>query len=236
MIKTIVGNIRKGKTSFLVCSALKNCLNTEKLTKFKKTKNKLINEGFKINGKNDYGLYTCPSLEISFKDGHYINFSGVKINVKDLYINSGIYILPNSTIAIEEGQRYFPCREFSKFSTLQALFFQTSGHYGIDIFIDTQDITNLDKNIRNITQIVDIKSFEIYNKLNKKINIANQSNFNYIVYTVIEYDNITDYLNRKNGSTKKYKFFINPFECYNSFNQDRDFYPADKEKNSICIY
>lgn len=236
MIKTIVGNIRKGKTSFLVCSVLKNCLNAEKLTKFKKSKNKLINEGYKINTKNEYGLYVCPSLDISFKDNHYISFSGVKIDVKNLYLASGLYILPNSTIAIEEGQRYFPCREFSKFSTLQSLFFQTSGHYGIDIFIDTQDITNLDKNIRNITEIVDIKSFEIYNKLNKKINIANQNNFNFIVYNVVEYDNITDYLNRKNGNNKKYKFYINPFECYNSFNQDKAFYPEEKEKNTICIY
>lgn len=236
MIKTIVGNIRKGKTSFLVCSALKNALNAEKITKFKKTCKKLKNNGFLVNEKNIFGLYSCDTLNINYNDNNFINFSSVKIDVKRLFLGSGLFILPHSTIAIEEGQRFFPCREFSKFSTMQALFFQTSGHYGIDIFIDTQDITNLDKNIRNITEIVEIKSFEIFNKLNQKINIANQNNFNFIVYTVIEYDNVNDYLNKKNGSTKKYKFFINPFQCYNSFNQDKLFLPDEKEKNTICIY
>lgn len=228
MINTIIGNIRKGKTSFLVCSALKNSLNAEKLTKFKKNKIKLINEGFTMPQNNEFGLYSCNTLEINYNDYKYINFKSVKIDVKRLFLGSGLYILPNSTIAIEEAQRYYQCREFTKFSTLQALFFQTSGHYGIDIFLDTQDITNLDKNIRNITQITEIKRFEIYNKNNTLINIANQNNFYKIVYYVKEFNNIIDYGNGKNETEKKYTFYINPFICYNSFNQDKTFYPEDK--------
>lgn len=228
MIKTIVGNIRKGKTSFLVCSVLKNCLNTEKLAKYKKSNQKLILDGFKLSKKNEFGLYSCSTLNIEYNDSHLIDLKSVKIDVKKLYLNSGLYIRPQSTIAIEEAQRFFPCREFSKFTTLQSLFFQTSGHYGLDIFLDTQDLTNLDKNIRNITQIVDIKSFEIYNKLGNRINIANQNNFNKIIYYVIEYDNIQDYTAKKSGINKKYTFYINPFLCYNSFNQDKAFYPTDK--------
>ena len=47
MINCIVGNIRKGKTSFLVCSVLKNCLSAEKLSNFKKSKQNLINNSIK---------------------------------------------------------------------------------------------------------------------------------------------------------------------------------------------
>lgn len=227
MINCIVGNIRKGKTSFLVCSVLKNCLSAEKLSNFKKSKQNLINNGFKISEKNAFGLYSCDTLNIEYNDYNYINFKSVKIDVKKLYLNSGLYILPHSTISIEEAQRFFPCREFSKFSTLQSLFFQTSGHYNIDIYLDTQDITNIDKNIRNISRITDIKKFDIYNTKNNIVNVA-KNDFFKIVYYVIEYDNITDYTNKKNGENKKYTFYINPFSCYNSFNKDKLFFPTDK--------
>ena len=88
-------------------------------------------------------------------------------------------------------------------------------------------IINFDKNIRNISRITDIKKFDIYNTKNNIVNVA-KNDFFKIVYYVIEYDNITDYTNKKNGENKKYTFYINPFSCYNSFNKDKLFFPTDK--------
>lgn len=224
MIKAFIGDIRVGKTSLMVLTALSTALSPQKRAKRDAETNRLIKRGYAVK-KENYGLYS--NLSINYDDGRYIKFNSINIEPKKLYIGSDQYIRAHSTIAIEEVQRYFPCREFSKFTTAQSLYFQTSGHYGIDIYLDTQDITNVDKNVRNLCKICYVRRREIYNVRGALISTATPLNFGNIKFYVTEYDNLRQFEAGKSAAEKKIEYSINPFELYNSFSRDPEFYPAD---------
>ena len=227
MICLFCGQIRKGKTSLMTYCGIRNAQDTEKRQKMRAACKSLAARGFKVS-TDKYALYSDYNI-------HYDNYHGEIINaqkINPLDIGSTLFIRPHSTLLISETQGYFNARRALTFTPKQALFFQTSGHFGVDIFLDCQDIETVDKTIRNLATIIEVKEKKIFDKAGKLTDYADARNFSRIEWKVIEYSGAL-FFDKQKGKEKIYKSNFNVFDCYNSFERFDNFLPI--EKNQIII-
>lgn len=226
MITVITGKIRAGKTSFMTAKAIENAQDPEKRGRMLLEVSKLRQRGYAVT-EAKHALYA--NYNIKYDNHRGIVFEAVKIDPRRLLIgdkdkkNKPAFVRPYSTIAISEAQTYFNARTFQKFTPEQARFFQTSGHFGVDIMLDTQDIETLDKTIRGLCDIYEIKERRIFNDRGREVQKAEPRDVSKIVFYY-------DYYQNQNGAPKpgSYTIDFNVYECYNSFENYNDYLPENK--------
>lgn len=228
MITAITGKIRVGKTSFMTAKAVLNALDPEKRSKMLLEVSKLRARGYTVT-ENKFALYANYGITHDTHRGTV--FSAVRIDPLKLAIRSRAakaqqditYIRPHCTIAIAEAQTYFNARTFQKFTPEQARFFQTSGHFGVDMYLDTQDFETLDKTIRGLCDIYHINERRIFDDKGRQVNRAEPRNVSRIIWYY-------DYYQNENGAPKPGSFEIdfNVYEDYNSFECYEDYLPENK--------
>lgn len=205
----------------MTAKAIENAQDPEKRGKMLLEVAKLRNRGFTVTDA-PHALYA--NYNINFDNHRGITLKSTRIDPRALLIGSrAAFIRPFSTIAIPEAQTYFNARAFQKFTPEQARFFQTSGHFGIDIMLDTQDLETLDKTIRGLCEIYEIKERKIYNDRGKEVERAEPRDVSKIEFYY-------NYFQSQNGAPKAgmYTIDFNVYECYNSFENYEDYLPVDK--------
>lgn len=222
MLTVITGKIRIGKTSFMTAKAIERARNTAKRLEMRRAVSELKRKGFNVSTA-DYALYA--NYRIKFDDHRGATFESERIEPKRLFIgDNATFIRPFSVLAISEAQTYFNARHFQTFTAEQARFFQTSGHFGVDILLDTQDIDTLDKTLRGLCEIYEIKSRTIYDNRGRVTERAEPRDVSRIVFKY-------SYRNDVNARAQHGTYIIdyNVFECYNSYECYNDYLPADKK-------
>lgn len=226
MITVICGKIRVGKTSFMTAKAIEAARGGEKRREMLNAVAHLKKSGFAVSTA-DYALYS--NYAIKFDNHRGENLQSIRIDPHKLFIgDEATYIRPYSVIAISEAQTYFNARNFQKFSAEQARFFQTSGHFGVDIMLDTQDIETLDKTLRGLCEIYEITERRIYNNRGQPVETAEHRDVSKITFKYLYREDIT-----AKPRSGVYTIDYNVYECYNSFDNYRDYLPADKKKGII---
>lgn len=227
MIKLFCGDIRAGKTSLLTYLGIMNALNPEKRAKMRAACKSLSARGFAVSAEK-YALY--GDFSVTYDNMHGDVLKSRVIN--PLEIGKTVFIRPHSTLLISEFQSYFNARRSMALEPKQALFFQTSGHFGVDLFLDCQDIDNVDKVIRNISHIIKVHKRTVYDGRGHICEWANSRNFSKIVWDITEYDSAAEF-DRNKGKNKTIISKFNIYDCYNSFERFDNFLPPDT--NEIII-
>ncbi|MCL2850875.1 MAG: hypothetical protein FWE01_00750 [Firmicutes bacterium] len=126
--------------------------------------------GFKLDVPHQHCVYA--NFEIIGKKWRFTSRQAYDLEPDKLALydkedpNKDIHFLPPySTLFITEGQDFFDSRNYTKFTRAQSSFFEQHGHNHLDIYIDVQRYDLIDKNIRNLAQIIEIQSKEtLYNE------------------------------------------------------------------------
>ena len=168
---------------------------------------------FYVKGKKlrcrDREVWNVEPQHIGFVDMHGSNYTH--------------FIPPHSVICITEGQEFFDSRRYKDFKPTQSRFFERHRHIGYDIFIDVQRYDLIDKNIRELAEIIEIQGKrDIRDKFGK---ISHQ------VWTVRKFATCQGYDNyRQSGKVLKnykqetIKSNCNVHRLYNSQGCEPDFY------------
>jgi len=208
----------------MTAKAIERAQNAEKRQKMLLQCNTLRKQGFRVSG-DLYALYS--DYKIKFDNHRGIKFESTRIN--PAYICLGeTFLRPYSTLCISEAQTYFNARTFQKFTTEQARFFQTSGHFGVDIYLDTQDIDTIDKTIRNLCEIYEIKERVIINNRGREIDYVEDDRD--VKKIIFKYEYRQDIFAKPDRG--KFEIDYNVFDCYNSFENFNDYLP---EKGGTII-
>lgn len=223
MIKLYCGDIRAGKTSLMTYQGILNALNAEKRAKMRAACKSLSARGFAVCA-DKYALYA--DYNIVYDNMHGDVLRAQKIN--PLEIGRSVFIRPHSTLLISEFQGYFNARRSMSLEPKTALFFQTSGHFGVDLYLDCQDIDNVDKVIRNISHITKVHNRTVYDARGKVTDYADARNFSRIIWNITEYENAAEFDGGK-GHNKTITADFNIFDCYNSFERFDNFLPTNKD-------
>lgn len=224
MISCITGKIRVGKTSFMTATAILNALDRAKSAERRRAVSVLKRQGYAVSAA-DFALYSNYPVAYRERD---IVLNSIKIDPRRLSIAGGQYLRPHSTLAISEAQTYFNARAFQSFTPEQARFFQTSGHFGIDIYLDTQDIETVDKVIRGLCDVYEIQSRTIYDNAGRKVERAEPRNVSRIVFNYLYFSDVS-----AKPRSESLSIPFNVFECYDPFACYYDYLPADKKGSII---
>ena len=223
MIYLFCGDIRAGKTSLLTYLGILNALNAEKRAKMRAACKSLIADGFDVSTEK-YALYA--DFNVTYDNMHGDILRAKKID--PLEIGSSVFIRPHSTLLISESQGYFNARRSMFMTPKQALFFQTSGHFGVDIYLDCQDIENVDKVVRNISKIIQVHGRTVYDGRGRVTSWADSRDFTKIVWNITEYESAAAF-DKGKGRARSIVSPFNIFDCYNSFERFNNFLPDKKE-------
>lgn len=222
MLTIVIGEIRVGKSAYMTARGIEKAKDREKTKKRYLSILDLKHNGYKFS-ENKYALYSDYSINFkNYKD----DIKSVIIDPKKLF-SGDLFLQPHSTMCIQEGQIYFNSRAWQSFGPDQSRFFQTSGHFGIDIFIDTQDVDNIDKTIRQISKIILIKKRIVYDEYGHIVEKARTHFVSKITWQTIEYETYNKYLAGK-GKKRDYSINYNIYDCYNPFERFKDYLPKDK--------
>lgn len=227
MIYLFCGDIRAGKTSLLTYLGILNALNAEKRAKMRAACKSLIADGFDVSTEK-YALYA--DFNVLYDNMHGDILRAVK--VAPLEIGKTVFIRPHSTLLISEFQSYYSARRSMALDPRTALFFQTSGHFGVDLFLDCQDIDNVDKVIRNISKIIQVHRRTVYDGRGRVTSWADSRDFTKIVWDITEYENAAAF-DKGKGRARSITSNFNVFDCYNSFERFNNFLPPDKGKKLV---
>ncbi|MDE7440055.1 MAG: hypothetical protein K2N23_06075 [Clostridia bacterium] len=143
-------------------------------------------------------------------------------------------IFPYGELHITEGQRYWDSRESATMPDYVSRWFETHGHYWLDIFIDVQRGKLIDLNIRELAK----KIIEVQRLVNVK------DAYGRILQTTWycrEFDNSQDYETYIEGGNARYRETSythegNIFKCYNSRSCKEDFVPSEEENFTLLEY
>ena len=237
MITIIFGPPRIGKTAFLV-----HQLN---LAAFDYERNRAMQRVIEEKNKNGFNL-TVPThsvsanFDVTFREYGYRERKARYINPYRLgFANDKVrthFTLPYETIGIMEAQKYFNSRSYKDFKDWQSRFYEQHGHNNINILLDTQRPGLIDKNIRELSNFVEIRELNVKKNRNGK--------FDCIVWKIRTIDNyglLEKYLasGKKDRSCfKEGKVFseINVFELYDSYNCEPKFYEGHMDEDFDIKY
>lgn len=143
-------------------------------------------------------------------------------------------ILPYSELHITEGQRYWDSRESATMPDYVSRWFETHGHFWLDIFIDVQRGKLIDLNIRELAK----KIIEVQKMVNEK------DAYGRILQTTWHcrvFDNSQDYETYIEGGKARYRDTTythegDIFKCYNSRSCKEDFVPSEEENFTLLEY
>lgn len=96
------------------------------------------------SGKSAFGLSPRGRVFSSFPLPHCYKLVPEKLGFIDI---------SNATLLIDEVSTYWDNRNFQNFLSETMMYFKLSRHYGIDIAIASQSVTDADKKIRQLVQM-----------------------------------------------------------------------------------
>ncbi len=144
------------------------------------------------------------------------------------------YIPPYSELHITEGQRYWDSRESATMPDNVSRWFETHGHFWLDVFIDVQRGKLIDLNIRELAKRI----IEVQRMVNVKDAYGRilQS-----TWYCREFDNSQDYETYMSGGNARYRETSythegNIFKCYNSRSCKDDFVPSEENDFTLLEY
>lgn len=177
-------------------------------------------------------IYT--NYEANFKIGYKKSISPMWVN--PFYVglpNDNIpvqFILPYGELHITEGQRYWDSRESASLPDHVSRWFETHGHFFLDIYIDVQRAKLIDKNIRALAKIIEVQRMvhvkDVYGRILRTM------------WFCREFASSADYETYADGGyapykTTRYTHEGNIFESYNSRSCKSDFVPSVADNFTI---
>ncbi len=239
MIIIITGKPRVGKTAlntfFAKCSYLSNgrarlrrsitevnIYNEHRINKFVLPNQTPIYTNYEAHFPAGYKKTFVPY----WVDPYYLGLPNSNVPVQN--------IMPYGELHITEGQRYWDSRESVTFPDYISRWFETHGHFWLDIIIDVQRGMLIDLNIRALAK----KFIEVQRMVNVK------DAYGRILQTTWycrEFDNSQDYETYVSGGVAKYRetSYTNEgdiFKCYNSRSCKEDFIPSEDSNFTLLEY
>lgn len=227
-ITIICGKPRVGKTALNTCFAIWE-MQVNGATRLQRSKEKIE----VLNAKYKSGL-TAPATPpiytnyaARFNIGYKQYVEPYRVNPACLCLeNEEIpvqYIAPYGELHVTEGQDYWNSRDSAKFPRYVSMWFETHGHFNLDIYIDVQRAKLIDLNIRKLaTKIIEVrKMVHTVDARNKILRTA---------WYCKEFANTQDYETYDSGGyapyiTTRYVYEGNIFENYDSRSCEGDFVP-----------
>lgn len=222
----IVGGIGKGKTSLMTAFLYLSATDFSRKQMQKHEVNEL---------KIDLPLPEVPTaqnypvtFQIGYKKVRSPQFDAEKIGVPALDENA-ICFAPYTTIGICEAQTYFNSHKWQQFSYSKSAFFEWLRHWGLTIYLDCQIPCLLNQNIRELlTKVIVVEkkiTYDIHNKIVPDGFYVRGADFGSIQWNYTEYESLTDYYNKQNGSKKRLKLDVNVYEMYDEKERRTQFIP-----------
>lgn len=162
MITIIFGPPRAGKTALMVKLLNDVAFDFERNRLMQKViECKNIENGWKLKAPIHC---TSANFEIVFKKEGYNprNARVIDPNRLGFYTgnNNPHFILPYETFGIMEAQGYYNSRNFANFPEWKSNLFEQHGHNHLNFIMDTQRPGLIDVNIRELSDFIEIRSFE----------------------------------------------------------------------------
>lgn len=230
MITIICGKPRVGKTALNTCFARweMQINGNKRLQRCVAALNTLSEEyGNKLVAPSIAPIYT--NYDARFNIGYRKSIEPFRVNPFYLGLsNANVpiqYIAPYGELHITEGQRYWDSRESSTLPDHVSRWFETHGHFHLDIYIDVQRAKLIDKNIRALAKkIIEVQKMvhvkDVYGRILRTI------------WYCKEFKSSGDYETYEDGGyapyvTTRYINEGNIFDSYNSRSCESDFVPRD---------
>lgn len=231
MIVIICGKPRVGKTALNTYFA-KRSLQSSGRIKLKKC----IEEINVLNAGRRSNMLTLPDVPPIYTNYEAKYHVGYKKYIEPLWVSPfylGLpndnmptqFILPYGELHITEGQRYWDSRESASLPDHVSRWFETHGHFNLDIYIDVQRAMLIDKNIRALSKkIIEVQKMvhvkDVYGRILRT------------VWYCREFSSSAEYETYVNGGYAPYRVTRytnegNIFECYNSRSCKQDFVPPE---------
>ena len=225
MITIIFGPPRIGKTAFMV-----HQLN---IAAFDYERNRAMQKALEFKNANGFNL-TIPkhcasaNFDIRFRKPGYYPREARIIDPKKLGFGGPDrkthFLLPYETIGIMEAQEFFNSRRYSEFEPWQSNLFEQHGHNNLRFLLDTQRPGLIDKNIREISNFIEIRSLDVV--FDKK------QWFKHMTWTIREFDNsgaVDEYMrsgkqDRSLYTQTKVTSQMNILKSYDSWSLEPKFY------------
>ncbi len=239
MIVIITGKPRVGKTALNTFFAKCSCLSRGAVRLRRSIAEiNLLNE-YRINKlglPNKTPIYT--NYEAHFSAGYKKEFVPYWVDPYYLGLPNSDgpvqHILPYGELHITEGQRYWDSRESATFPDYVSRWFETHGHFWLDVIIDVQRGKLIDVNIRALAK----KIIDVQRMVNVKDAYGRILQSTWYCY---EFDNSQDYETYCEGGNACYRetsytHVGNIFKCYNSRSCKEDFVPAEDSDFKLLEY
>lgn len=218
-----------GKTGLMTALAINDATNEDKNSQRADAVKGLRDDGFNVT-RNYYALYSNYKIHREF---YKRNLDAIVIKnmqkVARLGDPDGIFLRPYSTLVVMEAQKEFNARKWQEFTPDQSAFFQTSRHYGIEIFLDSQDAENIEKTLRTLCRVIYVNSRKIYDGKGREVETADKYDLSRIEWDVTIYDRYRWYEKDVNGKKQKISIDYNIFDCYNPYENYYDYLPKNKK-------
>jgi hypothetical protein len=211
------GNMRMRK-----CISAINDINQGRTNKLTLPDKPPIYTNYEAHFCTGYHKYFSPY----FVNPYYIGLSNHNIKVQN--------IMPFGELHITEGQRYWDSRESSTLPDHVSRFFETHGHFWLDIFIDVQRAKLIDLNIRALAKrIIEVQRMvhieDEYGRILQTTWLCREFSNNYDYETYVD-GGVAPYI------STRYVYNGNIFECFNSRSCRDDFVPKNDENFSLLPY
>lgn len=228
MIIIICGKPRVGKTALNTCFAIWE-MQSNGSVRLKRSIEKIKS----LSGGNcPLTLPTIPPIYTNYDARFHIGYKKYiePYRVNPLYIGLPNDDMPTMPIApygelhITEGQNYWNSRESATFPRYISKWFETHGHFHLDIYIDVQRAKLIDLNVRKLAnKIIEVQRMvhikDVYGRILRTVWYCKEFS------DTAEYE---IYDNGGNGSytVTKYVYEGNIFENYNSHSCELEFMPT----------
>ena len=168
MIRILCGEPGVGKTSFLSNVASKAMFDRARYSLMAKSVKRKIDGGFPYTMPPQHSVYTnfyCVGHKWRYRPRQSWHIEPNRLGLMDKTnfdtatfrpLVDVQFIPPHSVICITEAQEHFDSRAYRNFKPFQSRFFERHRHNGLDIWLDVQRHDLIDKNIRELAEIVEI--------------------------------------------------------------------------------
>ena len=221
MITIIFGSIRVGKTALMTYLSTRLALDPSKAARRARKIAEYKARGFHF--ADGSALYADYDISVDLKHGRGVVQSKV---IDPLQLGDSVFIKPHSVLAVQEAQTYYSSTGWQRFRAHQAKYFQTSGHYGIDIFLDCQSTNNIVPDIRSIATFIEVLEGTAYDAAGRPSENVTRKDFSRVVWLIKRYQTERDVIAGR-GVKDKIVTDLNVYAAYDPYSRADDYLPPD---------
>lgn len=223
MITIIYGPIRRGKTGLMTYLSTLLVLDRGKAARRAARIAELKARGYHFEDGD--ALYADYDISVDRKHGRGVVQSKI---VDPLKLGESVFIKPHSVLAVQEAQTYYSSAAWQRFRAHQAAYFQTSGHYGIDIFLDCQSISNIAPDIRSIATFIEVLKSTAYDAAGRPSDNVTRKDFTRVEWLIKRYETERDVAAGR-GVKDRIVSDLNIYEAYDAYGHFDAYLPPDLE-------